>query len=142
MHMQWNRTSSLLATVLMTVLVFSLDKLFLEQTTRSNFEWLLGDGGLWFYVLGFGSAYFYLRWGQAPPKRVKGGNAGASPVKPHAASRERPPHPKSKAVSGSAKSIQAGRHEPEPPMLLPNFECLPPPPAPSPSSAAIKQQKG
>lgn len=58
---QWTRKSLVAATTLLTVTVFSLDMLMNDWSAPTSFsEWVIGDGGLVFYVLGFGSAYVFL----------------------------------------------------------------------------------
>jgi pentatricopeptide repeat protein len=63
------------ATTLLTVAVFSLDMVLNDFSASSAWHWLTGDGGLFFYILGFGSAYAYLRFfgvGQrSPPRSAK-----------------------------------------------------------------------
>jgi|Transcript_108097 pentatricopeptide repeat protein len=70
----WSRHVLVVATTLLTVAVFSLDMVLNDFSSSSTWHWLTGDGGLLFYVLGFGSAYAYLRgfgFGQRPPRNGK-----------------------------------------------------------------------
>lgn len=71
---QWTRKSLVLATTLVTVAVFALDMLFLNDWAAPStlWDWIGGDGGLLFYVLGFGSAYAFLRLTRIRPKQPPG----------------------------------------------------------------------
>lgn len=58
---QWTRKSLVAVTTLLTVAVFLLDMLMNDWSMpNSAWQWVIGDGSLIFYVLGFASAYFFL----------------------------------------------------------------------------------
>merc|ERR1719178_368884 len=104
-----NRTSLMIGTTLVTTLVFSMDKFF------------HGDGGLWFYVLGFGSAYLYLHWDRALPK-----GRGVSKMKQHSFISERHdrvPQPKAKPSFGGMKPSTADLRESQLAAPVADSEC-------------------
>lgn len=77
---QWTRKSLVLATTLVTVVVFGLDMFFLNDwaAPSSLHDWITGDGGLLFYLLGFGSAYAFLQLGRPRPKQPPSKGSPAS----------------------------------------------------------------
>lgn len=82
---KWTRKSMVAATTLLTGAVFSLDMLLNDwEEDSSIWEWVLGDGGVVFYVLGFASAYAFLKCGQStcsPSSKGKGSTTLGSPQK-------------------------------------------------------------
>lgn len=89
---QWTRKSMLLAITLVTAVVFGLDMMLLNDWAApcSLHDWMTGDGGLLFYLLGFGSAYAFLRLGSSRPKRSPNKSYAAGGVQA-SASHPRPP---------------------------------------------------
>lgn len=72
----WTRQSLVVATTALTVAVFSLDMLLNDWSVPLSLsEWVLGDGGLLFYVIGFGCAYAFICFGRSSRSLAKSGKS-------------------------------------------------------------------
>lgn len=110
---QKSRVASAAITTLLTVCVFTLDKLILDFQPDLSFTWLFDDDCLLFYLLGIGAGYVFFSNRDGSNKSVKSSKSGPS-VKCEADSTPRLPLVVGRGKSCDSEADSTGMHTESP----------------------------